>query len=434
MKTDRMQSVRSKDRWLPYAVGVLALTPAQLILAEGFRNPPPGAFNLGRAGGRFAHIDDSSAVQQNPANLVDISQREFQVAPSVVYMSVEHESPGGQKAETENPWKVLPNFFGSMPLADQKFAIGLGITVPYGLSVEWRNQGAFADPTALRYQAPHYNELKTINVNPTAAMRINDKLQVGAGFDVMWSEVIFKQFYPWMIFPGSTGTEPDGTADARGTGFGFGGNIGLTWQIAENHRLAVTYRSPMNVDYDGDFDIDNVTPTAASIGVTSHSDFSTEIRFPTIVGAGYGIKINDNLRLEIDAEWIQFSRFEKLELDVDNNGVLFPSTTFRHDWDDTFTAGIGGDWKISPDWILRAGYQFYESPVPDRTLSTSIPDANQHVFTVGLNYHHGNHELEVAYGLDLYDKRTIDNAANPVFNGEYDFTVHLFALSYRFRF
>ena len=47
------------------------------LTAEGFRNSPPGAFSLGRAGGRIAQIDDSSAVQQNPANLIDLSQQQF---------------------------------------------------------------------------------------------------------------------------------------------------------------------------------------------------------------------------------------------------------------------------------------------------------------------------------------------------------------------
>jgi len=46
---------------------IFALTflSAAMLNAEGFRNPPPGTFDLGRAGGRIAQVDDSSAVQQN---------------------------------------------------------------------------------------------------------------------------------------------------------------------------------------------------------------------------------------------------------------------------------------------------------------------------------------------------------------------------------
>src|SRR5256885_16759197 len=56
--------------------------------AEGFKNPPAGAFNLGRAGGRIAQIDDSSSVAQNPANLMDLEAPEFLFAPSAVYIHV----------------------------------------------------------------------------------------------------------------------------------------------------------------------------------------------------------------------------------------------------------------------------------------------------------------------------------------------------------
>lgn len=402
--------------------------------SEGFRNPPAGAFNLGRAGGRIAQIDDSSAVAQNPANLTYLMNPEFQFTPSVVYISVDYDSPSGQSAETKEPWKPLPNTFASMPLGNGQYAVGVGITAPYGLSNEWETNGAFADPTSLRYQAPHFAELKTINLNPTFAAKVWGPVSFGIGLDVFWSELTFEQFYPWFLFPGSTLTTPDGIAKAKGDGFGFGGNLGLTWQITDRQRFAVTYRSPVTVCYDGTFKISNVTPTAAFVGATSRSDFETKIEFPTIVAVGYGIQLTDTIRLETDVEWIQFSNFDSLDLDVGNNAFLFPSTKFPQDWNNTFTAGIGGDWRFSPSWILRAGYQFYESPVPDHTFSPTIPDANQHVFTVGLAYNYKRHGVEFAYGADFYDERQIDNNQNPVFNGTYQNTVHLFSFAYRFTF
>src|SRR2546427_396185 len=65
---------------VPCLLALLSVCALQLS-AEGLRNPPPGAFNLGRAGGRIAHVDDSSAATQNPANLVDVQGREFQFTP-----------------------------------------------------------------------------------------------------------------------------------------------------------------------------------------------------------------------------------------------------------------------------------------------------------------------------------------------------------------
>lgn len=418
------------------ATATLALLISLLCASgEGFRNPPAGTFNLGRSGGRIAQIDDASAIQQNPANLLEVRQTQIDLTPSMVYIHADYTSPSGVSAETENPWKFLPNFFASTPVLDDRVVIGLGLTTPYGLANEWKQTGAFADPASLKYQAPYFSELMTINANPTVAIRLLDNLTFGAGLDVTWSQLTFKQLYPWLIFPGSTGIEPDGKIKTQGDGFGFGGNAGLTWQIAEKHRLAVTYRSPISVKYEGDFQINNLTPTAAFVGATSQSDFSTKIKFPTIVALGYGIQVTDNLRLEVDGEWLQFSNFKSLDLNVGNNALLFPTgTNIPENWKNTFTLGIGGDWRFSPDWVVRFGYQHYETPVPDATISTTIPDANQNVFTVGLGYQHGHHAFEFAYGFDIYADRTITDNVNPAFNGEYGITVHLFSLSYRYSF
>jgi len=173
----------------------LALFSAATLQAEGFRNPPPGTFDLGRAGGRIAQVDDSSAVQQNPANLVGLTNIEAQLTPTIVYISADFSSPAGQSARTKDPWKLLPNFFASMPLLDDKIALGLGVTMPYGLGNEWdRNSSAFAQPMgAFTYNAPYFSQLITLNFNPTVSFRIGNKISVGVGLDVMWSDLEFKQ-------------------------------------------------------------------------------------------------------------------------------------------------------------------------------------------------------------------------------------------------
>ncbi len=404
------------------------------LFAEGFRNPPPGTFNLGRSGGRIAQVDDSSAVVQNPANLVYLPDAEVQFSPTLVFFEVEYKSLFGQKAETKEPLKVLPNLFASVPLKDGRYAVGLGITVPYGISSEWKREGAFQDPTSLRYQAPFFADLKTINVSPTLAAKIGEKVSVGVGFDVMWSELTIKQQYPWFLPPLGSFVEPDGLARLKGDGFGYGGNLGITWNVTERQRLALTYRSQMDVDYDGTLEINNVTPVAQFLGATSESDFSTKVAYPNIVAVGYGIELTDTIRLGTDVEWIQFSRFKSLDIDARNNNFLLPSRKIQQDWENTFTAGIGGDWRFAPNWIFRFGYQYDKTPVPSQTISPTIPDANQNVITLGLGYSYKAHSFEVAYGLDFYDKRESRDNQNSILNGNYDFNVHLFSLAYRFRF
>jgi long-chain fatty acid transport protein len=394
----------------------LVIAPFQ-VLGEGFRNPPPSSFGLGRAGGRIAQVDDSAAVNSNPANLVDVHGLELQLTPSVVYIDVDYTSPANGKVSTVHPWKLLPNAYGSYEILPNRLTVGVGLTVPYGLANEWDSSTS----SPLRYSAPYYTELKTINLNPSAALRINDKLSIGAGLDVMYSELVFKQFLS-PFFPGFN-------FKAKGTGFGFSGNAGITFNLTDHQRIALTVRAPMNVDYDGHLDFSNEPFTGGS----SRTDFGSQIRYPTIVSVGYGISLTETIRLESDVEWLQFSRFKNLPVTVGSNPYL-SSLTIPQNWRDTFTAGIAGDWRFAPNWILRAGYQFYLTPVPDSTFSPTIPDANQNVLTIGVGYKHKGHSLEFAYGLDFYDQRDIKNDVNPAFNGTYKFNVHLFSAAYRLAF
>ena len=415
----KLQSEKHPRRALLLAA--FALFSTATLHAEGFRNPPPGTFNLGRAGWRIAQVDDSSAVQQNPANLLDLTNAEAQFTPTIVYISADFQSPTGQSASTKDPWKLLPNFFISVPLKNDKFAVGLGVTTPFGLGDEWNTgSSAFAQPTGvLTYFAPHSSQLTTINFNPAVALKLTDKIRLGAGLDVMWSDLEFKQFLSPAV--------PNLEAHAEGDGIGYGGNVGITWDVTDHQRLAITYRSTMTVDYSG-------TTKFSSFSGVPGTSFGSQIKFPNIIAAGYGINLTDTIRLETDFEWIQFSQFKNLPINVGNNLLGVPSQSIPEKWKNTFTAGIGGDWKFADHWVLRGGYQFYESPVPDSTFSPTIPDANQNVFTIGLGWKGRHSSLEAAYGLDFYNERNISNDQNPAFNGKYTFNVHLISLAYNYAF
>jgi len=434
-KKDRVANLSAGNtgtKLLKVAIGSAMIIAGTTVSAraEGLRTIPPGAFDLARSGGRFAHVDDASAVWNNPANLIDLTNTQVEVVAAPIYIEVDYSSATGD-VQTENPWKFLADAFLAVPLKDGKYALGLGVTMPYGLGVEW---GHDSPASPFYYTAPYRSGMVSFNVNPSFSVRLLDNLNLGIGLDVLWSELDIRQYYPWFTFPGSTGTELDGDARLKGSGWGFGGNVGLTWEFIENHRLAATYRSQQTVSYEGDFTIDNITPTAAFFGATPTSGFSTEIGFPNIVGFGYGIKLSDKVRIEANGEWLQWSRFQSLDLDIGNNNFLLPSTSTPQNWNDTFTAGIAGDYRINQHFVVRGGYQFYESPVPDSTFSPTIPDSNQHVITVGLGYIGPHHSVELAYGLDLYAKREITTAQNPTYNGTYEWTVHLFSLSYRYAF
>jgi long-chain fatty acid transport protein len=395
---------------------------ATALHAEGFRNATTGAFDLGRSGGRIAQVDDPTAVQNNPANLVDVTNAQVELDPSVIYINANYKSPDGtQSASTTHPLKVLPSFFASIPFYDDRMVLGLGITIPFGLANQW-DSTASAERAGgnLFGNSAYFSKLTTYNFNPTVAFKIGDHVQIGTGLDVMYSQLEFRQYI------GAPMTD----AHASGNGHGVGGNLGITYKITDRQRLAFTYRSTMTVDYSGRADIENTgAPSNPS------ASFNSQIKFPNIFSAGYGIDLTDKIRLESDVEWLQFSQFKNLGITTGEiPGIGRLSQNIPENWHNTFTAGIGGDWNFADHWVLRGGYQYFESPVPDSTFSPTIPDANQNVMTLGLGWHAQHVSLEFAYGLDIYNDRNISNDQNPALNGKYTFNVHLFSLAFRYSF
>jgi long-chain fatty acid transport protein len=395
-------------------------------MADGFRNPPEGAASLGMAGVSMTEGKDPSAVTHNPANLMDL--KEVQVMPSVDigYSKRKYTSPSGQTEESKNPWTYLPAIYASMPIQGGNSALGVGVSVPYGQAVEWDQNGIF------KYRAPYYAEMRSFNINPTFATRLGSAVTVGVGADLMYSDLEFRQLMPWLPLPGGY-YGPTSRLIFEGDGMAFGGNAGLTWQVTENQRLAVTYRSPMSVQYEGSFTMENPPPAGTlPPGMTPRSDFETEIDFPSVAALGYGIRITQTVRAEAMVEWVEHSRNESLDLDIANNNPLLiamGSTSIPQKWKDTWTYGLGVEWDCTKLVTLRSGWYHLPSPVPEETLSPTLAEADKDAIAVGVGIHSGQNALDLAYCYNICDDQTVDSALNPI-QGKYEFETHLFAVTY----
>lgn len=408
--------------WLPLLsyVGLGASLP---LWADGLRNPPPDAVGLGRAGVVIAQSSDASAVFYNPANLALLKNDSMEAAVSIAHSKADYSRPG-YSASSDTEWQMLPNLFAAFPTqwGDKKFTFGLGVTTPFGQGMDWP-QDSF-----VKYNAPYSAQMSLVNVNPSVAFHVSESLLLGVGADVYWSRLKLKFSYPWAMASRNP-LLPDGAADFKGDGTALGGNIGLTWLITKSQRLALTYRSQFDVSYKGDFKVSNVPEGSPW---TPTSDFFSKLKFPNIVGAGYGVELTPDLSLEADLEWLSWSRNDSQPIDIGANNTLLPPNvrTTSNGWKDTFTAGLSTEYRVTPEWALRAGYVFLQSPVPDGTFSPILGDTDTHILAFGLGWHHGCHALNAAYALTFYKDRSIADNQTAALNGEYSFSSNLIGLSY----
>ena len=391
----------------------------QAVWADGFRNPPDTAAALGKAGNNIVWGDDPSVLFYNPANLVYVPAREAQISALTGYSHADYSGILGN-SETERPWLLVPAFALAWPfkVKDEELSFGFGIHVPYGRQTRWDSSGP------LRYVAPVYTKMTVTDFTPAIAWRITDSISVGAGLDMYYGQLQFRQMLPF---------SPDSRVTADADGYAVGGNIGITWQMTSSQRLSLTYRSPFDLTFNGDMKTTDIPfPAVAS------SDVDTSFSFPTIVALGYGIQITDTVRLEADVEWLQFSRYKTMVIDAGQNNALISMmglSSTAQNWDDTWTFGLGPEWKFAPDWTLRAGYLYLQSPIPDSTFAPSALDVDQSLVSVGLGYKIGRHTFDIAYALGIFNKRRVGANQNPAYeNGSYEFQGHLAALSYTYAF
>jgi long-chain fatty acid transport protein len=205
----------------------------------------------------------------------------------------------------------------------------------------------------------------------------------------------------------------------------------------------LTYRSPVKVDYDGETDVSAVPAGMQALGLSSSSDFDSSIDFPAMVTLGYAIALSETVRVEADVEWIEFSRYESLDLNVGNNNPLLHAPgdpnpvaplSIPQRWKDSWNYGVGADWDVRSDLTLRAGYFYLDSPVPEETLAPSLPDIDRHIVSIGAGFHANGQRIDVAYALSIMGDRNVTGDQNPLYNGKYETTSHLFGLSYGYAF
>jgi long-chain fatty acid transport protein len=391
---------------------VLATATAgiQTASADGFRNPPDTAAALAKSGSHIVWVNDASAVLFNPANLTGLSSAQVQLSALVGYSHADYSGQLG-RTDTERPWCFLPAFALGAPLKGTDFALGLGLHVPFGRQTRWDSQGVF------RYAAPVSTEMMVADLSPALAWRVS-------GLDLYYGTLKFKQLLPFS--PGSRIT-----ADADG--WAVGANAGVTWDMTDRQRLALTCRAPFDMTFKGDIDVRGAPPPAVS-----SSSLETTFDFPTIVALGYGLRLTESLRVEAKVEWLQHSRFKSMDIDAGANRPMVDMmgmSRMPQNWDDTWTFAIGPEWQFARDWTLRAGYVYLQSPIPDSSFAPIAMDVDQSMVSLGLGYQRGRHAVDLAYALGLFTTRRVRSNQNPLYrDATYEFDGHLAALSYTFSF
>lgn len=401
---------------LHFVVFITTVMSSLTLLADGYRNPPEGARAIGTFGGHRAFADDANATIHNSANLVDLEQPMMQFNTVFGYGTTEF-SRSGVSEKTKNPFFYIPGFSAATPLKEGKYAVGIASYIAYGRSVEWEDSSYFATtpiaPVPGAPGCPYAGRMTVADITPNVAMRINDSLSIGVGADLYYG-MVNQWYYP---VPGAIKSKL--SADGQAIGW----NAAITWKMTDRQRLSATYRSPFTIKYKGNNDYSGI--------MNGQSDIDAKIEYPTIVGLAYGIELTDTLKAEVNGEWLEFSQYKNLT--INDSNPLFAGTVPQN-LKDTWTVGTGLSWKFKPQWTLRSGVMYLKNPTPNETYGPLGPDEDQGVISLGLGYENEHHAVDIGYAYGIFGGRQVSGNQYPSVDGNYDYNVHLLALSYGYKF
>ncbi len=409
-----------------FAVIICALTGSVNAWAQGYGLYEQSACAMGRGGaGVAAPCPDASSVFFNPAGL-SFEQAQMGLGGVTVGPRGKFtDSTTSQISNLNDHWYPIPNLYYSRPMA-KRVAVGLGVFAPYGLTTDWPvdSEGRYLGYKSL---------VQALYVQPTIAVKLNEKVSVGAGVDVTYLNVQLRQrvdlsTQPLPPFPGlppgstfallgvQAGTD---FADVKLDGHAWhaGYHLGVLLKANDRVSFGVRYMSGQKVDvsngrietnqisvpYSLPFDVPGVAPKGTPLDLLLKSQFapgavlgnqgaSATLPLPDQIVAGVAFQATSKLKLLADYQFTRWSMFDQLPI---NGDVL--KNVITESYRDTHGVRLGAEIGLGAKSLLRLGIDLHTAAAPDQTVTPNLPEGSRQEYAVG-------------YGRQLWEKLRFDIA------------------------
>lgn len=383
--------------------GVLLLIFGGLVIqanAGGFLLFEQDVKALGNAfAGGAAMAEDATTNFFNPAGLTRLSgiqsslgahyimpQAEFSNENSTLSpvltggVPVALEGGGGGNAGES---ALVPNFYHAHEIAPDLHA-GLGITTPFGLATKY-DRGWVG-----RYHAVD-SEVRTLDINPNIAYRVNPWLSAGVGISAQYIDAELSNAVDFGAIGAANGlpTTPqslDGFAKVTADDWGWRWNAGILAALSDTLRIGLAYRSDIEYTLEGDADIDApdaAAPIAAAAGLVD-TDAKADITLPGHASLSAYYRFHPKLAIMGDLFWTHWSELDELRIELDSGA---PDTVTTLNWRDTWRLALGLTYYHNDAWTFRIGAAYDQTPIPGAKRRTPrIADDDRIWTTVGLSW------------------------------------------------
>lgn len=386
---------------------------AQGAAAAAFGLIEHGASGLGNAyAGGAAIAADPTTVFFNPAGMTRLPGTRVALAINYVNPKIDFHNDGssvqagplpaapirpgpGDSASGSDAGNAasIPNAYLTHALSEQ-VTLGLAIDAPFGLVTQY-DSGWVG-----RYHAIK-SDLRTINLNPAVAVKLDHGFSVGAGVSALYTEVeLTKSLDVCAGRPLALGGPSPGTCDARskvsGDDWSFGYNLGLLYELDDRTRFGIAYRKWMkpHVEGDGKFNFSSATPpqmlpalTAPSppgLGLVDGTDASASVPLPDSVSISAFHALTPEWAVMADVSWTHWSVVDTIRIDFDSGAESPLALDYKDSW--RYSLGVAYTPGGGPlTW--RVGFAYDEEPVRNvSTRTPRLPGNDRRWLAVGVGY------------------------------------------------
>ncbi len=362
---------------LPAALGLCSSYAG----AAGFQLMEQNASGLGNAyAGSAAVAENASTIFYNPAGMTQLQSREVSFGLAAVKTSFKFTDNGSSVSNLAGTgdggdagtWGYIPNGYASWAYNnDWYFGIGLG--APFGLKTE------YSRPWVGAAQAISF-DVKTYNLNPSVAYRVNTALSVGGGLN--WQRLT-ADYVRLLTVTSATGVASPLTLALTGESWGW--NVGALFTVSPQTKVGVSYRSAVNYDLTGNINVNG--PSAATNAATTSSAKAT-LKIPDVFILSATQQVSDKWELLGDVSWTGWSSIPKLDV-IRTSGASSGAIAQTLDTDlrDTWRVAAGANYRLSSDMKLKFGVAYDQTPVKGpETRLVSLPDNDRTWLSTGAQW------------------------------------------------
>ena len=369
---------------------------ATTAAASGFDTGPQGARVLGLGGASTAYINSIAGLSTNPGLLPQWGDSLLRVSFGGLGQ-VRRASFIGQDTyqRTDQELVMQPGgyFYATRGLG-RRVSVGLAVTTPYGYHTKW--PGSWEGRAVIQE-----SQLRTVFVQPTVGIRLNDNFSAGAGF--VYALGSYSQSRALGQYDG-----PAAQTRLSGSGSGMGYNVGLYGRTGDNLAFGISYRSGVRLRLNNGTLANMGVPARDAARLPASADLKTEFNLPSSLSVGIADRITPKLLVTFDFTLTGWSALDSLRLDVAASGAAPArqlSTARRYE--DALQFRVGADYRVSDKLTVLGGLRYDETPVRDEFINPEFVDANRLGASAGLSYQLTPRiALEGAYAFDYGQLRT----------------------------